>query len=455
MTSIQDSTVTLDRTLTLLEYGSCRDPVQADLLFQLRESLKRYLSKGWLKLSVDEQGKASIRACDHVGLLPFPVEGQSRLLMIAPKGCQQNEELGLRRFLELLVLSEGQSPLEELPGWEGRWGPHRFLLFLGYYYAKLLTELCQRDFRSYYRAEEDELRGFVRGRLNVPAYARLAVQGKPHILPCRWDDFTVDNWDNRILWGAARRLRAVAAALDPEAARLVWQPFQRLLSWFSPVVEVPITSMDFHRSRLGRTSGYYRRSLAWARLLLEGSDLPAEGGDVPPLVLNAPKIFEKFAEAAVREALPDASWHPLFQTPWPFLTGPQVQTHKPDIFLSGRQGISAVGDTKYKEVLERAGNADLGNPEKVRLSIEAPDWNQLYVYMRMKHAALGFLVVPFWNKDGEPVYWETGFRFAIGPLDGEAPVRLAVLGLNLLKPLTQVKQEAAKTLRSWLSMQAG
>ena len=217
----------------------------------------------------------------YVGLLPFSVEGEPRLLMIAPKGCQQNEKLGLRRFLELVALSEGESPPEEIPGLEGCRGPHRFLLFLGYHYAKLLTELCRRDFRSYYRPEEAELRGYVRGRLNVPAYARFGVQGRPHILPCKWDEFTVDNWDNRILWGAAHRLKTVAAILDAEAARLVWQPFQRLLSWFGPVANVPITSMDFNRSCLGRTSVYYRRSLAWARLLLQGGELPAEGGAYP------------------------------------------------------------------------------------------------------------------------------------------------------------------------------
>lgn len=113
-----------------------------------------------------------------------------------------------------------------------------------------------------------------------------------------------------------------------------------------------------------------------------------------------------------------------------------------------------MGDTKYKEVLERVGNANLGNPREVRLSIQASDWYQLYVYMRMKKAALGFFVVPFWNPNGDFVHWDTEARFETGPLDGEVPVRLAVIGLNLLKPLTQVKQKAAKRLRSWLSMQA-
>ena len=39
-----------------------------------------------------------------------------------------------------------------------------------------------------------------------------------------------------------------------------------------------------------------------------GFSIPAKGGSVPPLALNAPMIFEKFAEAIAREALPNRSW---------------------------------------------------------------------------------------------------------------------------------------------------
>ena len=150
----------------------------------------------------------------------------------------------------------------------------------------------------------------------------------------------MDNWDNRILWAVARRLKNVATALDAKAARLVWEPFQHLLSWFGPVAEVPITAADFHRSRLGRTSRYYRRALIWARLLLQGSDLPAAGGQVPPLVLDAPVAFEKFAEVVARAAIPDVSWQSHFQQEFSFLTGQRNQQRKPDILLSGPDGFS-------------------------------------------------------------------------------------------------------------------
>jgi hypothetical protein len=166
--SLQNATAGLDRELTLFEYGTCSDPVQAGLLYEYRQYLKPFLSKGWLTPALDGE-KPSIRAEHFVGVLPFSIDGQSHLLLIAPKGCQEkkNSRLGLVRFLELLAFEEDGSTVEDISGSEGVLGPHRFLLFLARNYANLLRELCLRDFRSYYRAEEGDLRAFVRGRLNL------------------------------------------------------------------------------------------------------------------------------------------------------------------------------------------------------------------------------------------------------------------------------------------------
>ena len=79
------------------------------------------------------------------------------MLLIAPKGCQQKPELGLLRFLELLAFDDGDTPEDDEFGVEGKVGSHQFLLFLARHYASLLRQLCLRDFRSYYRAEEDQL----------------------------------------------------------------------------------------------------------------------------------------------------------------------------------------------------------------------------------------------------------------------------------------------------------
>jgi 5-methylcytosine-specific restriction endonuclease McrBC regulatory subunit McrC len=220
-----------------------------------------------------------------------------------------------------------------------------------------------------------------------------------------------------------------------------------LLSWFGAVAETPITTADFHKSRLGRTSPYYRRALAWARLLLQGSGLPAGGGQAPPLVLDTHKAFEKFAEAIARSALPDGC-HAAFQEESEFLTGQRTQKHRPDILISDANGVMAVGDAKYKEVLEGVPDAQLETGQGVSARIQTADWNQLYVYMRMKKALCGFFIVPFWKAHGEQIEWLDQFNFLVPPCD--PGVRVAVLAVNLLKPLAGVKQKAAERLRKWL-----
>jgi hypothetical protein len=280
---MQPGSSTLDRELTLFEYDTCSNLDQATALFEQSQSLKPYLTMHWLTRSFKDD-KPCLRAAHYVGVFPFSAPDQSHLLLIAPKGCRRDWKHGLLRFLELFALAEGETPPEDIAGWQGQLGPHTFLLFLARHYAQLLQELCRRDFRSYYRPEEGNLRSRIRGRLQFAAYERLALRGKQHVLPCSWEEFTVDNWDNRILWAAARRLKAVAGAFDSQAATLVWQPFERLLPWFSAVADVPIRRVDLRKSLLGRTSRHYRQALAWARYLLQGSDLPAWGGQVPPLV---------------------------------------------------------------------------------------------------------------------------------------------------------------------------
>lgn len=439
--------------IKLLEYENSTE------LYEHSESksLNLYLSEKWL-LRGFQDNQPCLQASHYVGLLPFSESGRSHLLMIAPKGCRQNPNLGLLRFLELLALGEGKTPEEPPDNWKGLPGAHQFLLLLAHHYARLLRELCERDFRSYYRPEEDELRSRIRGRLHLAGYARRAVRGKQHILPCRWDEFTVDNWDNRVLWAAARRLKQIAGNLAPEAAAWVWRPFQRLLTWFGGVAEVPVTLHDLRKCQLGRTSRYYRRALTWAELLLRGSDVPTAGGQAPPLALDSNKAFEKFAEVVVRDAKPD-SWQYYTQKEIDFLEGEQIEERKrkPDILLADSRAIqtrenvkyTAVGDAKYKNVLEQAKDSELESVEEViKVSIQPNDWNQLYVYMRIAGAKCGFFIVPFWKDKGELIAWRDRFKFRPPSCDDNE--RVAVLGLNLLQPLGDVKREAAQRLSLWL-----
>jgi McrBC 5-methylcytosine restriction system component len=438
----------LPREIMLLEYEPYTEPCLRAALFEQRDCLKSYLTQGWLTQGF-ENDQPCVKASHYVGLLPYSYGGRAHLLLVAPKGSRTNPQLGLLRFLELIALGSGDNEFQDTAGIEGSKGASTFILFLTGYYSQLLQELCRRDFRSYYRAEQGELRSRLRGRLHMSGYLRNRLKGKAHRLSCRWEEFTPDNWDNRILWAAACGLKRAALSLDAQAAAFVGAQFQLLTPWFSSVSEVPITRADLYQSRLGRTSRYYRRALGWARLIIQGTSLPLAGGQAPPLVLDANDAFERFAEVIARSALPDNGWQVAFQKSYSFLTGQQNQERRPDILISAPRGIHAVGDAKYKDVLENVPVEQLSNiTDTIRSGIKESDWNQLYVYMRLTQASYGFFVVPFWQLHGPEGVLLHDFAFLSSPVDRS--VQLAVLGINLLQPLRQAKQQAAELLKKWL-----
>jgi hypothetical protein len=201
-------------------------------------------------------------------------------------------------------------------------------------------------------------------------------------------------------------------------------------------------------------SPHYRRALGWARVVLQGLDRPVGGGQAPPVALDANDAFERFAEVVVRKAaalVADRRWVVRPQAGQSFLAGPQTQQRIPDVLLVGPLGAAAVGDAKYKDVLEGVSAEQVGDLEGAIIPRISPaDWNQLYVYMRLTAAACGFFCVPFWHPEAAPLVLVPGFRFAVSPLDGGSP-RVAVVGLNLLRPAEVVRPEALGVLARWLA----
>jgi hypothetical protein len=438
----------------LLEY----EPAEHEraLWYRDRDQFRRYwqAAKPWLKLDFDEKGEPCIRARHFVGLMPFACDGKNHLIMVAPKGCHLNKQLGLLRFLELVAIVNGGEPVREVETISFRSGRNMFFALLSAHYARLLHDLCRRDFRRYFQPKEDELRSRVRGRIHIAGHVRNALRGRENRIPCRWEEFTPDNWDNRILLGAVRRLERSAASFAPEAGRFVSTKFLGLEPWFSSVEEVPVGLPDFNKARLWRTSRYYRSALAWARLIIGGLARPVAGGSASPFVIDANNAFQQFAKLVTKGAVNEVggSWKTFSASLEFFRDRP---TRKPDLAIQSYKGVVAVGDAKYKDILDLSLSHDeLGDLRKgIIPRISSADWNQLYVYMRLANASHGFFVVPFWNPAGKAAELISGsdFEFAVSPLDrSEARrVRCAVVGLNLIQSLQRVRSEAVRLLSQW------
>jgi len=441
----------------LVEYQASEDSAERALFYRDREYFRHYWERGWLKLDF-EHGQPCIRATHFVGLMPVRSGEKHHLLMVAPKGCSfdsPNNPLGLLRFLELAAIADGGESIPEPQGFSGKLGRNAFVAILAGYYGQLLQDLCRRDYRNYFKVREEDLNGRVKGRIHTTRHIRNALHGREHRIPCRWEEFSPDNWDNRILLGAIRRLEETAKFLSPEASRYIKSKFLGLEPWFSSVQEVSIRSPDFSKAQLWRTSRYYRRALDWARLILQGFARPVAGGAASPLILDANDIFEQFAKIVTRGAINSTGEHSWeFCVPTLKLFQGSKSDRIPDLGVRSHQTIVAVGDAKYKDILEQSVSSDaLGDLQNVIVpKISSSDWNQLYVYLRLASATHGFFVVPFWNPTGKHAELITTPNFEVSPLDHPVTrgVKVAVLGLNLLRPLHQVRREAVPLLARWL-----
>ena len=448
----------LPEELVLLEYEAPES--ERMLWYRDRDHFRCYWEgeQPWLKLDF-EKGEPCIRARYFVGLMPFSCEGRNHLIMVAPKGCHLDKQLGLLRFLELVAIANGGEPIRGAEGFSFKSGRSMFFAVLAAHYARLLHDLCRRDFRRYFQPKEDELRGRVRGRIHMAGHVRNAIRGRESRIPCRWEEFTSDNWDNRLLFGAVRRLERSAASFAPEAARFVSTKFLGLEPWFSSVEEVPVRLPDFNKARLWRTSRYYRSALAWARLIIGGLTRPVTGGSASPLVIDANDAFERFAKILTRAAVNqvgNGTWN-VPQGRVDFLFAHPNYKREPDLVILSGQATVAVGDAKYKDILDqRLTSGELGDLRNAIIPRISPaDWNQLYVYMRLANASHGFFVVPFWNPTGKAaeLISDFDFKFVVSPLDRAEGrrVRLAVVGLNLIQPLQQVKSRAVEGISRWFT----
>ena len=191
----------------------------------------------------------------------------------------------------------------------------------------------------------------------------------------------------------------------------------------------------------------HARKVEWR--IVDRIDLPNEFfGHIPPTVLKLESDqCDKIKRAYLKK-------YPQLKETLDELFDEQDSQEGATMKTLLEQFRQAVGDAKYKDVLEQVGSATLDkvDEESLQAYIKETDWNQLYVYMRISGAMCGFFIVPFWNAKGQAIAWfPNNFQFVESPRDGNMKVRVAVLGLNLLHPLQKVKDDAANQLRRWLS----
>ena len=205
-----------------------------------------------------------------------------------------------------------------------------------------------------YRTEEEALYT-VRGRIRFAEQIRRRF-GVPLPVEVRYDEFTDDILENRLVRAAATRLGAMTLRSGDARRGLGWTA--GMLDNVSPV-EFPrhsVPEVDFDR-----LNEHYREVVALSRLVLRHSAFESGRGEVRAsgFLMDMNVVFQEFVTVALREALRVSNDVFLEKTISSLDEEGRVRL-RPDLTWWRGGECVFVGDAKYKNVTgEKVPNADL------------------------------------------------------------------------------------------------
>ncbi|MGO4593140.1 McrC family protein [Leifsonia sp. 2TAF2] len=182
----------------------------------------------------------------------------------------------------------------------------------------------------------------VRGRINfVEQFKRRPGLASP--LELRFDEFTVDIDENRILAAAVERLMRLPL-LDPASRRTLLH----FRGMFAEVEALP-RGLPLPRTREDRRSEHYQPALSLARLILTNASIEHRVGEhtASAFLVDVAQVFEDFVSVALRDSLERSGGQVLSQRS-DRLDALGYAVVRPDIVWQSHERIDAVIDAKYK-----------------------------------------------------------------------------------------------------------
>ena len=281
-----------------------------------------------------------------------------------------------------------------------------------------------------YRTEEEALYT-VRGRIRFAEQMRRRF-GVPLPVEVRYDEFTDDILENRLVRAATTRLGSMPLRSAEARRGLGWTA--GMLDNVSPEEFRPIAVPEVGFDRLNE---HYREVVALSRLVLRHSAFESGRGEVRAsgFLMDMNKVFQEFVTVALREAL-SVSESVFGEKPIDSLDTAGHVGLRPDLtwWLGG--DCVFVGDAKYKHV----------KPESVRHA----DLYQLLAYTTALDLPGGLLVYAKGEADAaEHIVRHSGKRLEIAALDlsGEFDDVLASVGA-LAGRVVALRDEALELRRA-------
>lgn len=220
-----------------------------------------------------------------------------------------------------------------------------------------VAKAFRRGLLQGYRTEEEAL-ATVRGRIRFDEQTRKRFGIFPPI-EVRFDDFTEDIEENRLIRAAIERLGRLK--LRSNSSRITLRRFTATLA---PVSLVEYDSRNLPEIHYTRLNERYRDAIELAKLILRSSSLEFRHGDVrgTSFLVNMNKVFENFVVVALREALglTERAFPQGASNKGLRLDQAARITLEPDISWWEGRRCTFVGDVKYKRIsYEEIKNPDI------------------------------------------------------------------------------------------------
>lgn len=248
------------------------------------------------------------------------------------------------------------------------------------FYARTAEQAVGRGLRRDYRHEEDRL-VTLRGRVDIAGQLRTPGMVAP--VACRFDEYTADIVENRVLKAAARRLLRLPG-VRPGTRRLL----ERLLVHLDEVSDATVDAASVDRIVFTRLNRHYEPALRLAALVLRHTSLLDRVGsaDASAFLLDMPTLFQRWLTDRLARHLRSRLTVEAEPTGVYLGVGGTVPMAPDLVFRQPGGGVAYAGDAKYKLTSDGRGrNAD---------------YYQLFAYLTALDLREGVLV--YCQADGEP-----------------------------------------------------
>ncbi len=295
--------------------------------------LNRHAGRIDLRPIVGSAGHWLLRPVHCCGVIALP---GGRALHIEPKATIANLWHLLVGAWDLVELADDRVSLQTAP---------ELLGYLASVFVRRCADICARGILCGYLPREDDL-PVLRGRLDLLANVRRN-SASPHLLACRFDEFTVDVPENRIVRSMLHLL--AGSRLWPGRSPMR-RTVMRCLSSLQAASLVAVTEADLDAVHITGLNRHYRTPLMLARLLLHSMGATHRPGDclLPALLLDMPLVFERFVRRLLDDALADHGLRVRYHGHATSLDDAGRLTLVPDLLVTSGATPVCVVDAKYK-----------------------------------------------------------------------------------------------------------